>query len=275
MDAASSRAAGAEPFGVLIMDDSRTSALSIRRLLAQDAAGRLVVGAASAQALDAVSGAIHVVVLDLDAAPGDEPARADLCRRLGARWPGARIIGLAREALLWPEARLRQLGVDHRLGKPVDGAALRALVAPVGRAVETPRHMLERVHQAMAQQPPLLDLSALRALQALGGAAFVSDVVLQFLGESQGLLAALHEAVQANDARAFASHIHALRSSAANVGAGGIYRLCLSWREMSQDEIESDGAQRLRLLERQFAQTRQLLLDHLARLAAPPAARAC
>ncbi|MDB5572328.1 MAG: rpfC 1 [Hyphomicrobiales bacterium] len=273
------------PFRVLVLDDSRTSALSLARLLAAE--GREVaVRPATEAALAAMS--VDLLVVDLDAAPGDELARARLCADARERWPDALTVGLARPGPEGPPPAGAVL--DRRLAKPVDGPALRALAQACeqetrARAAspdpqtfggdwgtewgeeDAPR-VLARLHEAMGEEPSLLDQGALKALLALGEPAFVAEIVAQFLDESRGVLASLGESLAARDAPGFAAALHALRSGAANVGAGAIYRLCLSWRETTNEDLIREGEERLALLVRQFDRTAAALRLHLAGLGA-------
>lgn len=99
---------------------------------------------------------------------------------------------------------------------------------------------------------PVLDLSALAALRAIGEEAFVREVAEQFEAEGRVLMLRIAAAVAAGNAGDFAAQTHALRSSAANVGARRVYGLCLKWRELSAHELAADGAARLDALQREF-----------------------
>ncbi|MBX9758241.1 MAG: hypothetical protein K2Y29_05640 [Beijerinckiaceae bacterium] len=103
---------------------------------------------------------------------------------------------------------------------------------------------------------PVLDENALDALLRLGGDAFVTEVAAQFSAEGTLLLLKVARAVGEADAEAdaaeFASHTHALRSSAANVGARRLYQLCLHWRETPSCELAISGSARFVLLQKEF-----------------------
>ena len=107
-----------------------------------------------------------------------------------------------------------------------------------------------------------LDLSpatirnAMADLEALGGSAFVDELIATFTDEAARALRALGAAVANEDVTAFRNHAHALRSGAANVGALRVYRMCLDWREIDARELAVEGERHLRDLEREFSEVR-------------------
>ncbi len=50
------------------------------------------------------------------------------------------------------------------------------------------------------------------------------------------------------DVTAFREAAHALRSSAANVGAGAIFDLCLGWRQTDSAALATEGEARVRVM---------------------------
>src|SRR5581483_11852483 len=73
-----------------------------------------------------------------------------------------------------------------------------------------------------------VDAQTLDALEELVK-DFVDELALQFIADGSEILDALAEAAAAGDLMAFREQLHALRSAAANIGARGIYEMCLGW----------------------------------------------
>ncbi len=99
---------------------------------------------------------------------------------------------------------------------------------------------------------PVLDEDALAALLRLGDEAFVAEIAAQFAAEGTLVLLKIARALSEGDAPEFASQTHALRSSAANVGARRLYRLCLQWRDVPAGELAVSGSAKFVLLQREF-----------------------
>lgn len=111
---------------------------------------------------------------------------------------------------------------------------------------------------------PTLDAATLEALERLGGPRFVTDVADQFSAEANQLMLKIAASIGERDEEAFRSHTHALRSSAANVGALRLYRLCLAWRDLDARALAQGGAERLAELRREFESARRALARRLA-----------
>jgi len=72
----------------------------------------------------------------------------------------------------------------------------------------------------------------------------------------------LARAVRQDDVAAFHEQAHALRSGAANVGARGIYEMCLAWRQIDANELRTQGADHVRALEAEFDRVRAAVQPH-------------
>lgn len=105
---------------------------------------------------------------------------------------------------------------------------------------------------ADGMEDAVIDECALEALRKLGDDEFVGEVISQFVSEGVSVLMNIARAVGTADAAQFASLAHALRSSAANVGARRLYRLCLDWRDLPGEELAISGPARFVRLQQEF-----------------------
>ncbi|MDW8398912.1 MAG: ATP-binding protein [Acetobacteraceae bacterium] len=268
-------AAEARSLSVLVADDNKVNRRVVQRIL-ESAGHRVTLVANGEEALDALEEArFDLVLMDLNmpVLDGIEAAKLYQVQSLGRR----RVPILALTADATPEARRRCLeaGMAGCLTKPITPASLLEAVRAHALA-ETPAAAAGPVAD-IASHPrfrpsglPALDEGALADLDALGGPEFVEGVVQEFLADAEGLLAELGRAAAAGDAAAFRAKAHALRSSAANVGARALGELCRVGQDISLAELAAAGAQQVERLAAELARARQALLR---RTAAPPAAR--
>lgn len=106
---------------------------------------------------------------------------------------------------------------------------------------------------AASPSEPILDPAGLASLRALGDEAFVRDVAEQFITEGRLLMLRVAQATADRNISEFSAHLHALRSSAANVGARRLFALCLAWRNLDASELAgSVGSTRLHVLQQEF-----------------------
>jgi two-component system, sensor histidine kinase RpfC len=89
--------------------------------------------------------------------------------------------------------------------------------------------------------PPDLDPKSIDALAALGGEDFLRQVVREFIDEGGRIAERMIVAVGRADLHAFGREAHALESSAGNVGAAALARLCRTWRALGQEAFALSG----------------------------------
>ena len=108
---------------------------------------------------------------------------------------------------------------------------------------------------------PCIDEATLESLRTLGGDDFVKEIMSQFISEGVLTLFKVAQAVGECDSVEYGAQVHALRSSAANVGALRLYKLCLDWRELSQEQLATSGSARFVQLQREFSAAERALKE--------------
>ena len=126
-------------------------------------------------------------------------------------------------------------GIDAYLVKPVDVDELLPLVERLTRAAPSRPRAATGARAAGAGScggaPPVLDPVLLGRLRQLDEQDdFVAGLIKDFIVDAEELIAELDRARLAGDAAAFRDRAHALRSSAAHIGASALFDLCLGWR---------------------------------------------
>jgi two-component system sensor histidine kinase RpfC len=109
---------------------------------------------------------------------------------------------------------------------------------------------------------PAIDGATIAELEALGGRSFVRELAEQFVEEGGRIMADLGSAVARNDVHYFRDRLHALRSGAANVGARGLYDLCMAQRSMSSAEFAANGVAKVNEIEAEFERVEVNLRDY-------------
>ena len=104
---------------------------------------------------------------------------------------------------------------------------------------DTTVSMADRI--AASKIENLIDRGALADLESLGGHAFVSGLVSQFSDDAAELLSSLRAAVAEEDVQRFRDAAHALRGSAANLGAARVFEACLALRAITPSQLALEG----------------------------------
>ena len=114
--------------------------------------------------------------------------------------------------------------------------------------------------------PAAVDATALENLKALGeGSDFFERVIRDFIADSEQLLDELERAATKVDRQAMRQSSHALRSSAANVGAQRIPELCAAIHQLGEQATSAEAVELTGELKAEFAKVRTELMRELAR----------
>ncbi len=151
-------------------------------------------------------------------------------------------------------------GLDGCISKPIEPTELiEAVNASLGTSTSHPAIFEPAPDLAPLPNGSAIDPRVLRDLEKLGGRTFMEDVIGQFVADASRLLPDLSAAVAAGDTGMFHDHIHALRSCAGNVGATGLYKMCLAWRALNAHELVANGSEYVSQLETEFARAANAL----------------
>ncbi len=177
-----------------------------------------------------------------------------------------------------PETRQEclSLGFTRYLTKPVDMEVLLAtideLVPPERRASasapnqppapaeRTPRPAHEPQGAAPTRTTPVLDERKLASLAELDRAdGFLAGVVQEFLEDGAELVARMERAARSGDVREYRDAAHALKSSAAHIGARAVYERCVEGRSLDDHALLMRARSDVQLLRRDFERVEKAL----------------
>jgi two-component system, sensor histidine kinase RpfC len=262
----------AAPRRILIAEDNLTNQKVIAKILERAGHSVRVVGDGE-QALDALGReAFDLVLMDLNmpVMGGIDAVKLYRFAAAGEVQP----VFVALTADITDEARraCAEAGVATFVTKPVEAQQLLRLIArlcPEPAAEVTPRPepatgAVVVPHPRLTSATPPLDRSYLARLRDLDDdSAFVIEVISDFLVDGEQLIAELERAAQQADAVTFRDRAHALRSSAAHMGATALLELCLGWRGIGSADLVGHGAAHVVRLRAEFARLQAALSEAL------------
>lgn len=283
---------------ILVAEDNRTNQKVIRKVL--ERAGHEVRIADNGElALDALTErSFDLVLMDVNMPVLDGVECTKLYRFASIGKPRTPIVALTADATSDARIRCAEAGMDACVTKPIEPQRLLAIIdeltggAGAGSAVadaealpdDAPANLADEgvddeIVANIAKHPgfrsarrSVVDRRTLVELEELGGREFVADLVGEFIGEASTVLKALHDAMESGQSGEFREQAHALRSGAANIGARGIYDICLSYRQVDARALAKDGAEHMRRLEAEFDRVRKTLRREFPEKADSPAA---
>jgi two-component system, sensor histidine kinase RpfC len=243
---------------ILIADDNRTNLMILRKILER---AEFLVDSASngGDALELlVTGGYKTAIVDIHM-PGMDGIGVLRKYRLLRPKSSLPIIILTANTSAEAARECADAGADAYLTKPVSSDALLATVDRLIQETEVCRlptalRLVTRNDRAQTENAArTLDFRILKELQHLyGSPEGVTTVIEAFETDGQMLFAKLAEAVAASDHAAFSEWMHALRGSAANVGAVRLVEACASAQTVGFIDFRRLGGQLLSDVQARF-----------------------
>ena len=250
---------------ILIVEDNEVNQLVAAKMI-EKIGHRSDVAGNGREAVEAVARIRYDAVLMDCQMPEMDGYEATRAIRIAEADSGRRslIIAMTANAMQGDRDRCLAAGMDDYLAKPVrmedlqnmldtwfSGAGEHGLPASAEKPMTTPAEPTE----------PVLDEETIESLLATGDAAFLTVLIGRFLMEAGPRLAAMREAAARIDPQGLRSASHALKGSAATMGASRLSKLCAGL-EASARQGEVGGAPAvIDRIEVEFGQASQALRD--------------
>ncbi|ONG56686.1 hypothetical protein BKE38_05420 [Pseudoroseomonas deserti] len=264
---------------VLVADDSRVNQRVFAKIL--ETAGHEVClaenGDAALDLLEREAEGLDLVLMDVNMPEMDGIEATKMFRVMALGQPHLPILALTADATEDSARRCREAGMDGHVTKPVQPEALLRIVAEAARdplpgaaraplpSAAPPEEEAPGVadiasHPRFRPTQPAIDPETVENLRQLGGDEFLAGLAADFLADAAGLIELLGQAAAAGEHARFQAEAHALRSSAANIGAIGLTRLCGEWRKLTRDELLREAPELLSRARAELERTRRALL---------------
>ncbi|MDH3662302.1 MAG: ATP-binding protein [Alphaproteobacteria bacterium] len=251
---------------ILVAEDNRINQRVIEKMLR--VGGHSVTIASNGEhlldRLDDEDRAFDLVLVDLNM-PVMNGLDALKLHRIASGADHPPFVALTADATAESKRQCLEAGMAGYLTKPLDLHELLRLIdrATAAHAATDDRHSAEDNvvrHPRFTAPRQVLDLAHIERLRDLGqDDDFFPDVISDFIEDANMLIGELERAAMAADSQAFRDRAHALRSSAAHMGATGIRELCLTWRDFGRSELATRGTQEIMLLRSEFDRLRDAL----------------
>ena len=264
------RGGAAKGLHVLVADDNPTNREVLSRILERGGHTATLV-ADGERALDALeTGRFDVALIDrnMPRLSGIETVQA-IRLTTGAR---ERLPVVMLSADVAPDSKRECLeaGADAFLAKPIEAARLLEELQNLcgGRTQETAKPVAAanlRPSRAGEQDPlPVVNSGTLADLEELGSSpAFMDKLIGVFVADNVTLMAKMEASLASRNVAEFRSHLHALKGSAASMGAERLMTNCKVIGRLSDAEVKLQIPALLKTLREGLAATRESLERYL------------
>ena len=254
---------------ILLADDNRTNQQVIAKIL-EKAGHETEIVANGEQALDALDRtSFDIVLMDVNMPVMNGIEATKLYRFASLGQERVPILALTADATPAAAHRCTEAGMDACLTKPVEPARLLAIINQFVSAEAPQRAPAPEQVSDIASHPrfrpasqPTLDAQALSDLETLGGHGFVVGLIDEFVTDAEHLVDDLALAAQDGNVQKFRTQAHALRSAAANIGAKGLFELCLNSRFLRAHELVEQSDSLATRLATELGRVRRALLEY-------------
>jgi two-component system, sensor histidine kinase RpfC len=254
---------------VLVAEDNRINQQVVERML-RSAGHTVTLVDDGQQALDALeTNSFDIALIDVNMPVMNGLDVVKLHRFATADGESPPFIALTADATEETRRECTEAGMVAYLTKPVDMEQLLVLIDRMAHPDPAVRSSYSSHAQPLgtdSQPGPVLDARHLDRLRQLDDHDdFLGGLIRDFITDAEQLVEELETAALHCDAAAFRDRAHALRSSAAHLGATALFELCLQWRGIGTDELAAEGSVYAMRVRSEFERLREALLVELAR----------
>ncbi|MBD0330962.1 MAG: response regulator, partial [Thermoleophilia bacterium] len=250
--AADEPATATVPLRVLIAEDNAVNR-QLALLLLEKLGHRAAVAVNGREAVEAVErDRYDVVLMDVQMPEMDG---LEATRAVRERFPsgGPYIIAATANALGDERDRCLAAGMDDYLSKPIRLERLAAALARVRPAVDGPADGVD------GSGREAIDASVLAQLRAAVGDEATGELVETFLAEAPKVLAALRQALEAEDSDALRRGAHTLKANAATFGADALAELARELEAAGEEARLAGAAELVSRVEAEYERARAVL----------------
>jgi len=229
---------------LLVAEDNSANQLIIRAMLERLGAQVDIVSDGKEAVEAATERPYDLVLMDINMPEMDGLAATKAIRQIDGPMASVPIVAMTAHVMRGDREEILAQSLDDYLAKPVNRAELIAILTKwLGGDAEAP-------DAAGTIEPPAdeglpdggeeagcIDTAVLDELRQSSGDALVREVIDLFAAECSKRELAIRDAVAANDPQAIRSHAHALKSSAASLGAMAMSQVCQTV-EASESPVE-------------------------------------
>jgi two-component system, sensor histidine kinase RpfC len=250
-------------YHVLVAEDNPTNQRVIRGIL--ERAGHEVRLAANGQeALDILENErFDVVVMDFNMPELGGLDVVKAYRFIDPEGADVPVIMLSADVTTDAMKECKDAGVDAFLPKPIEARRLLDEIASL-LAKRNAARVAGEGGKPEASGTAVLNTKTISDLELIGtGGRFMTELVNGFIQDGEALLRQMDGAITSGDFESLRDLMHAMKGSAATLGADILFRTCSEITALTGSELQVAGPRVLRNVQDHFQQARLALLEYL------------
>ncbi|MBS0337572.1 MAG: response regulator [Proteobacteria bacterium] len=265
------RGAGGRKCSVLAADDNPTNREVIGKILERGGHTVTLVSDGD-EVLEALEKAHYdIVLLDRNMTRMGGVEALQMIRLMGRGLERIPVIVLSADVTQDARNECLEAGADAFLPKPIEAMRLlEGIQELVASGVGAPAAAGERNYAPQGApaatpfaQMQVVNPETLAQLEALGSAGFLERLINVFVEDNEVLMQKVQSSVAARNFVEFRNYLHAMKGSAASMGAERLTRICNDQGKLSDSELRLQSPQLVKSLEQELTAARGALERHL------------
>jgi two-component system sensor histidine kinase RpfC len=246
-------------YRIIVADDSATNRQVIGKILERGGHAVTLVddGEAVLDALETAEFDLAVLDRNMPGMGGIEALEAiRVMQRDGGRLP---VIILSADVTPETRTECSDAGADAFISKPVEAIRLLDMVAELcGKPASERRHLGPVLQKEATSSAESLNLETLQLLEGLGSqSGFLERLVKVFISDNVQLLEKMERTVTSRDFPEFRRLLHAMKGSAASIGADRLAQSCSTLNGRSDAEIGLQFKPMVSTIRQEFERVRE------------------
>ena len=235
---------------ILVADDNRTNRNILNTIL--EAAGHSVQmvtdGDEALDALDAEK--FDILLLDVNMPRLDGIEMCRIWRQIEGGRKRMPIIGVTADATEETLKNCMDAGMNFRVTKPVNAKALLELIDEVCGGTpnpsyetlegEDPLNKVQNISSIKPKQAKSIDEAQIAYLKSIGNDSFLEEMIIGFFEDIAETEPQFQRAVETEDVSQFRFFAHAFKSSANNIGAAHLCRICSELESVTESDFHAN-----------------------------------
>jgi PAS domain S-box-containing protein len=241
---------------VLVAEDVRTNQILIQRMLERLGLKATVVENGNEAVAEATANSYDLVLMDVEMPQKNGHEAARELRSLGVTTP---IVALTAHAMKEDRQNCLAAGCDDYLAKPIERDKLIAVLTrylpterdnPMCNETQTPNPGRRADVQDNEPQTPVILWD--RLISRIGDEDLIRELMPVCIQDNKTRLAALAEAIEANDAPNVKLYAHAIKGSSANLGVTQLSEVARRLEHMASEGNLSEAQEYLHKIQAEF-----------------------
>lgn len=258
---------GQDDINILVVDDNRTNRMVLESILSSQNF-RVDLATDGDEALEALQKTDYdIMLIDVNMPRLNGIEATKLWRQMESKEKRLPIVGVTADATDETKEKCLSAGMDERITKPVEAKNLISKVRHYCSENYKPAavpfsHKIDNKLELPLDtaETGLIDMKRIKYLESIGDRDFIRLVIDSYIDETKEIADTLYNDNILCDVATFQFAVHAIKSSANNIGATKLSKICADYEHINPILYENEGQKYYEILTKELAKVQREIL---------------